>query len=449
MRVNVLIAILAILAITALISGCAEKIKENGTGGKLGEVSTPPDSYEKPGKEKIEKVTAFSNFETLEKSHFSRVGNVKNAAWIRFWITWQAIEPEKGKYDFSFMDKVVRHFQDEGVCLLITIEPFANWDQDKCHGDEYWSRMPLPGGEAEVKVGKPCNMDAYREFLRKLVERYDGDSVDDMPGLKYPIKYWEIMNEPGMQGKDPWDLKFFLGTPQEYLEILKVSYETIKEVDPEAKVVMGGMSAMMDKFVEFWEPIIGEAANYFDIANIHTIDTNEEREDLYVLKFKRFLEEHGVKNKPIWITEVQYGSLEEPPEDISSIDKLLVRSSVFSVALGAEKLFYIDNWLQYWKSYSTQKAYETLVNKLSYFDSVEVLRQEYRETFEGAKTEVGQYKFTVGDKVIYVLWGNAPLPEEIKGKVKVTDIYGNEKVMDASEIELSDSPVYVEVLSSG
>ncbi|AEA47549.1 beta-galactosidase [Archaeoglobus veneficus] len=447
MKVNVLIVILTILTVAALVSGCAEKMKEDSTEEKLGEKSTPSGNFEKVGK-KIGEVTSPSkSFQELEKSHFSRVGNVKNATWVRFWVTWQAVEPEEGKYDFSFVDEVVRHSQDENLCLLITVEPFANWDQDKCHGDEYWGKMPLPSGKEKIKVGKPCDMEAYREFLRRLVERYDGDGVDDMPGLKYPIKYWEIMNEPDMQGKDPWDLKFFLGTPEDYLEILKVSYETIKEADPEAKVVMGGMSGMLDKFVEFWEPIIGEAANYFDIANIHTIDTNEEREDLYVLKFKRFLEKHGVKSKPIWITEVQYGGLEEPPEDISSIDRLLVRSSVFSIALGAEKLFYIDNWL-YWKSDSTQKAYETLVNKLSYFDSVEVLRQEYHETFEGAKTEVGQYKFSVGNKVIYVLWGNAPLPEEIKGTVKVTNIYGNEKVMDASEIELSDSPVYVEVLTS-
>ena len=386
---------------------------------------------------------AIKSFHELEKSHFSRVGDVKNATWVRFWVVWEAVQPKEGEYNFSLVDKIIKDFQSEDACILITIEPFANWDQNKCHGDEYWGYMPLPW----IKVGKPCDMDAYKDFVKKLVERYDGDGIDDMPGLMYPIKYWEIMNEPDMQGKNPEDPKFFLGTPEEYLEILVASNESIKEADPEAKIVMGGMSSMLDESVKFWSPIIERAAKYFDIANIHTINTNEEREDLYMIKFKQFLENHGVKNKTVWITEVQYGDLEKPPEDIFSIDKLLVRSTVFSIALGADKLFYIDNWLSYWNSSSTQKAYETLVNKLAYFDSVEVLKQKYNETLEGAKTEIGQYKFLVGNRTIYVLWGNSSLPEEIKGTVRVSDIYGNERMMDVSEIKLTDSPVYVEVIS--
>lgn len=117
-------------------------------------------------------------------------------------------------------------------------------------------------------------MGDYREFLKKFVERYDGDGIDDMPGLRYPVKYWEIVNEPGLQGDE---LKFFHGTSQEYLEILKTSYEVIKEVDEDAKIVMGGMAGMHTKFVEFWSPIIKEAGNYFDIANIHSIDSDERR----------------------------------------------------------------------------------------------------------------------------------------------------------------------------
>ncbi len=435
--------VLFLVVLAVLMAGCADRVLEDEKSLEKVTVATVTAPTTTTTVTQTVTQTKKLDYQKLESSHFSRVGNVKNATWIRFWVTWQAVEPERGKYDFSFLDEVIRHFQDSNACVLVTIEPFANWDQDRCHGEEYWGKMPLPWGKARIKVGKPCSMDDYRDFLKKLVERYDGDGVDDMPGLKYPVKYWEIMNEPDMQGKGLYDPKFFLGTPDEYLEILKVSYKAIKETDPEAKIVMGGMSSMMEKFVVFWEPIIEEASNYFDIANIHTIDTSEEREDLYVLKFREFLEKHGVE-KPIWITEVQYNGLDRPPENISSIDRLLVRSTVFSIALGAEKLFYIDNWLVNWKSSSTQKAYEVLVNKLAYFDRVEVIRQEYVETFEGAKTVVGQYRFEVENRTVYVLWGKAPLPDEIEGMVRVTDIYGNEKVMDAGDIQLTDSPIYVE-----
>lgn len=56
----------------------------------------------------------------------------------------------------------------------------------------------------------------------------------------------------------------------------------------------------------------------------------------------------------------------------------------------------------------------------------------------------GQYKFTVGDKTVYALWSGT-LPSKISGKVKVTDIKGQEQMMDAAAIKLNtDQPVIVE-----
>jgi len=282
------------------------------------------------------------------------------------------------------------------------------------------------------------------------VERYDGDGFEDMPGLRYPVKYWEIMNEPGMQGRDPSGLKFFYGTPEEYLEILQASYRAIKEADPEAKVVMGGMAGMHEQFVEFWEPIISEAGKYFDIANIHSIDTDERREDLFTLKFKRFLERHGV-DKPIWITEAQFGPLGFEPErkkelGEEEINRLIVRATVLSLALGADKIFFIsDNW----RHKSTFKVYETLVEMLNHFDRIEVVDQKYVENYgkdAGVSSVYGCYKFEAGNRSIYVVWGDGKLSRYVKGKVRITDIYGNEKIADASEVTLTNTPIYVEVL---
>ncbi|HID44067.1 MAG TPA: hypothetical protein EYP30_09930, partial [Archaeoglobaceae archaeon] len=70
----------------------------------------------------------------------------------------------------------------------------------------------------------PCNMTDYKNFIRRLVERYDGDGIDDMPSLEIPIKYWEILNEPEMN--EP-HLTFYKGTPDRYVEILKASREEI------------------------------------------------------------------------------------------------------------------------------------------------------------------------------------------------------------------------------
>jgi len=57
----------------------------------------------------------------------------------------------------------------------------------------------------------------------------------------------------------------------------------------------------------------------------------------------------------------------------------------------------------------------------------------------------GQYKFTVSGKIVYALWSGT-LPNEISGKIKVTDINGQERFVDATGIKLNaDQPVLIEL----
>jgi len=99
-------------------------------------------------------------------------------------VLWGDVEQEEGYYDFTFLDLVVKNFQKDNRILLLTIMPFADWDQDKCHDERYVVEILLPRRLVRVKVDKPCDMDAYVRFLRALVERYDGDDKDDMPYYK-------------------------------------------------------------------------------------------------------------------------------------------------------------------------------------------------------------------------------------------------------------------------
>lgn len=424
-----------------------------------------------------------------EATHISKVAGEEDAYWMRgFPIVWNSVEKVKGSYNWESVDGGMGGKDDYfkgDVYHIAMIWPYANWDQKACHsGDKYKATGHLKEAGEDLMMGAPCDIEAYASFVEKVVERYDGDGVDDMPGLKTPIKYWEIMNEPEMQGGKPGgageDLKFFVGTPQEYLAILKASYGAVKKADSGAKVAHAGMAGMQQDFRDFWSPIMKEAGNYFDIANIHTINTNESREDLYVTEFKKFLEGFGIQGKPVWVTEVQFGDLMGKPKDIAAFDKMLARATVFALSRGADKLFMIENWTQWdnpdaYKSKEekddkpkdkkgpppkvdlsnnqTQKVYKNLVTLINSFDKIEVVKEEVSKSTNprdrdsgGVSAKVGQYKLTNGTKVVYVLWGAAPTPAEITGKVKVTDIYGASKEVDASAIQLSDSPVFVETI---
>jgi hypothetical protein len=147
----------------------------------------------------------------------------------------------------------------------------------------------------------PCSMGDYKTFLSRLVDRYDGDGVNDMPGLTIPVKHWEIGNEPSMQGDRH---TFFRGTEEEFVELTRESYETVKSECPDCQVIQGGAAGINIEHIGFWEKFFElGGGDYVDITNIHYIRYMDE-DTLNVAGWKDLLERHGV-DKPIWVTECE------------------------------------------------------------------------------------------------------------------------------------------------
>ena len=69
----------------------------------------------------------------------------------------------------------------------------------------------------------------YAQFVKAVVERYDGDGVDDL-NAQVEIKYWQRGNEYPF-----WENE---RTLDEYLAWAKLTSTAIKEADPEARVVL-------------------------------------------------------------------------------------------------------------------------------------------------------------------------------------------------------------------
>ena len=118
----------------------------------------------------------------------------KDNQWVRPHpgpFIWNHIEKEKGKFTWEDVDRYVVYAQEHNQTILATIWPHANWEQKSCKRKK--ARSPF-GKKFTKYLSKPCSMDDYKTFLLKLVDRYDGDGSNDMPGLTKPIKYWDIMN---------------------------------------------------------------------------------------------------------------------------------------------------------------------------------------------------------------------------------------------------------------
>lgn len=321
------------------------------------------------------------------------------------------IEKEKGVYDFSSCDEGVKRAQQTGAEIVATIWPYTDWDEEAYKGREGYGEATGDGPFAYVLPSsrfRPYDMQAYKAFVKALVERYDGDGIDDMSGLKYPIKYWEILNEPEAQKDNKY---FFKGSGKEYFELVKASYEAIKEADPEAKVVLGGAATLQGKSVEWWEEFFSlGGANYFDIAAVHSYA--DEHDDFNVNELKALLKKYNA-DKPIWVTEVG-----PKPEMTEEDDVMFIKAAVRAFANGAEVLFF---------DYGPAITMASLIGD---FKRVE-------------KISEGVYKFKVGDDKVYVLWSPGEVPKDINGKVYVINIYGKVKEVDASEIKLTESPLYI------
>ena len=83
-----------------------------------------------------------------------------------------------------------------------------------------------------------------REFITALVERYDGDGLDDMPGLLFPMLHYQVCNEA-------YNELFWAGTVEEYGAHLKRLRQAARRACPQVKIILSGVCFQpMDGFYD-------------------------------------------------------------------------------------------------------------------------------------------------------------------------------------------------------
>jgi hypothetical protein len=157
--------------------------------------------------------------------------------WIRFNnVKWSEIEPNPGEYDQNALDKLEEQLYNAlnaGMNLIIVVRSAPSWAQ------KYSGYNCGPIAENNIKD--------FANFMATMVDRY-----------KDYVKYWEIWNEPDapLNLNDPgfekdgyfgcWgdanDTTYYGG--DYFSQMLSQVYPAIKNVDPEAQVIVGGL--MMD-----------------------------------------------------------------------------------------------------------------------------------------------------------------------------------------------------------
>lgn len=182
---------------------------------------------------------------------------------------------------------------------------------------------PWPGTRTALYTSHyvPDDLVAYQAWVEQVVERYDGDGADDMPGLARPVLGWEVDNEPdqhnqvaargnggGQAGGPDEDAPQRFETPAEYAEVLIATSQAIRRADPEARVLSGGLyrSALPAGRAYLAEVLaVPGAREAFDILSLHCYFSGDNLDPVQrSMRMARAL----APGAPVWITETSVPS---------------------------------------------------------------------------------------------------------------------------------------------
>ncbi len=260
----------------------------------------------------------------------ARAARELGATWTRgHTLAWPRLSHDRWEREgrsWDRMDTWVRLVQQAGLQPVAMIGP---WPGN--HTREATSRFVLKDPAA------------YRSFVQAAVERYDGDGVEDMPGLLRPLHHWEIDNEPDLKNLVDMrrDRADDFATPAQFGAVLVLTASAIRQADPEAVFSGGGFHKVTREHGHrymrelFAEPGVLEA---LDIVSVHAYFQGPDLGPLQQTIQRTRAAAPGVR---IWVTETSVpaqGTGSWQSEDWQA--QVAVAIVLECLALGVEKVFW-------------------------------------------------------------------------------------------------------------
>jgi len=208
---------------------------------------------------------------SLEKT--IRLMKAAGVGFVRFDFSWQDIEPSQGKFQFEKYDYIVDLLYKNHIGILGIFDYTVDWVSP----DGKWNNPPR---ENRLFVDYAC----------KVIERY-----------KDKVKYWEVWNEP-----DSSTYWFNQDGLKSYCALLKDVYVAAKKVDPDCKILNGGIANGIVSINWLYD---NGASEYFDILNVHIFETPLDsiaikRAKAYLKLAYKIMKRKGGAAKTIWVTEI-------------------------------------------------------------------------------------------------------------------------------------------------
>lgn len=159
------------------------------------------------------------------------------AGWVQFaGVSWRAIEPKpprSGTHDYrwSRLDEAVQLWQRYGFHIAMWLQLGNGWFAGPVQYKPLGELLKFSNSD---RLPKPEFMADYESWVTALVERYDGDGHQDMPGLLRPILYYQCGNEYA-------NPMFWTGTLEEYITLLKLTRRAARRACPKVKIISNSL----------------------------------------------------------------------------------------------------------------------------------------------------------------------------------------------------------------
>lgn len=220
----------------------------------------------------------------LHEESISKLVANSGIKWVRAEFKWDKIESTLGVYQLDDYDKMVHILNSGNVSILGTVNYLPTNLTD-------WQSIYT----------------AYGKLLERLVQRYRPDPSHSKIG----ISYWEIFNEPNSPGFGWFDGREYTkhrgkDYVEAYVSILAESNKIIRENDPSAIIVLGGLSPDGYPPFNFLEDIYALGAKEcFDVIAFHPYAYSNNFSGA-MSELRKIASKSGDGLKPIWFDE--YGT---------------------------------------------------------------------------------------------------------------------------------------------
>ena len=146
----------------------------------------------------------------------ANIGHIKTLGfnWVKFQMAWKHVESAPNDFSWALWDQLADAYSANGIQILLSIPKAPDWAR--------------PFDDDKSVEGPPQDPAKYAEFVARVADRYRG--------RVQAIEIWNEQNlwyEAGGAGRI---------NAANYVQLLQLSYQAIKSVNPDMIVVSGGLT---------------------------------------------------------------------------------------------------------------------------------------------------------------------------------------------------------------